>query len=354
MKRITLTNIFSRAIFSVFAAVIVAVSCAPSFVYAATPAPSGGQAFSIAPPLISLKADPGQTVKAHILLTNVSNGPMIMSAQANDFAAKDESGSPNIILNTKEVTPFSLRNFIQLPQPFTIAPKETRTIDVPIVVPKDGEPGGHYGVIRFTGASPDVSGTGVSLSASIGTLVLLQVSGNVQERASLADLYTAAPKVLTKQSLFQNGPIDFVTRVSNDGNTHIQPTGTLTIKNMIGRQVTSLRINGDPKNSKDEPKNILPGSVRRFQVTLTKKWMFGRYTAHLDLSYDNKHLTANKSFWVIPFAVVVPVLLGLVVLIVGFTFGIKKYNAHIIKKSRSQTTASDTPDTKPQPPTQKS
>lgn len=348
MKHILQTNIFSRVVFFVAMISLVAVSCISPMAHAAAPAPNGGQAFSIAPPLVNLKADPGQTVKAHILLTNVSNGPMVMSAQANDFAAKDESGSPNIILNTKEVTPFSLRNFIQLPQPFTLAPKETRTIDVPIVVPKDGEPGGHYGVIRFTGASPDVSGTGVSLSASIGTLVLLQVSGNVQERASLADLYAAAPKVLTKQTLFQQGPIDFVTRVSNDGNTHIQPSGTLTIKNMIGKQVASLRINGDPKNAKDEPKNILPGSVRRFQVTLTKKWMFGRYTAHLDLSYDNKRLTANKSFWVIPYAIVIPVLIGLIVLIFGLKFGIKKYNAYIIKKSRSQTTTtSEAANTKP-------
>jgi hypothetical protein len=336
MKNIIQTKVFSRIVLSVTIAVLLTVSLLPGIVHAAVPAPSGGQAFSIAPPLLNLKVDPGKTVMARIWLTNVSSGPMVMSAQANDFAAKDESGNPNIILNTKETVPFSLKNFIQLPQPFTLAPKETRTLDVPIVVPKDGEPGGHYGVIRFTGASPDVNGTGVSLSASIGTLILLQVSGNVQERASLADLYAAVPKILTKESLFQKGPIDFITRVSNDGNTHIQPTGTLTVKNMVGKQIVSLRINGDPANSKDTPKNILPGSVRRFQVTLTNKWMFGRYNAHLDLMYDNKHLTANKAFWVIPYAIVVPVVIALVVLIFGLRFGIKKYNAHIIKKSQVQ------------------
>ncbi|HKR81941.1 MAG TPA: hypothetical protein VJR27_02990 [Candidatus Saccharimonadales bacterium] len=342
--RTLFAKLASVLVLTIAAATLLFAGYMPGRAAAATPAPAGGQAFSIAPPLLNLKADPGQTVMARILLTNVSSGPMIMSAAANDFAAKDESGNPNIILNTKDPVPFSLRNFIQLPAQFTLGPKETKTLDVPIVVPHDAEPGGHYGVIRFTGASPDVSGTGVSLSASIGTLILLQVSGNIQERASLADFYAATPNNFAKKSFFQTGPVGFVARISNDGNTHIQPSGTLTIKNTIGKQVASLRVNGTPNNPKDPPKNILPGSIRRFQLTLNQKWLFGRYTAHFDVTYDNKHLVANQTFWVVPYAIVLPVLVGLVVVAFALRYGIKKYNAHIIKKSKAAAAEPENPD----------
>ena len=323
-----------RIIASVASALIV---LAASLFVPVRAAADGGQAFSIAPPLLNLKADPGQTIIAQIQLTNVSNGPMIMTAQANDFAAKDESGDPNIILNPSATVPYSLRNWVQLPGQFTLAPKQTKTLSIPIVVPKNGEPGGHYGVIRFTGASPSASGSGVSLSASIGTLILLEVSGDVQERASLADFYAASGSQFIQKSFFQYGPIGFVTRVSADGNTHLQPTGTLTIKNMIGKRVALLRVNGDPSNAQNPPKNVLPGSMRRFQVTLSKKWLFGRYTAHLDLTYGQagRHLTADKTFWVIPYMVVLPVVVGLLIVVFGLRFGVKRYNAHIIKKSRA-------------------
>ncbi len=320
--------------------VLLAASLMPTVAVA-----DGGQAFSIAPPLLNLKADPGQTVTAVIQLTNVSNGPMVMTAQANDFAAKDENGDPNIILNTSAAVPYSLRAWVQLPSQFTLAAKQTKTLSIPIVVPANGEPGGHYGVIRFTGAAPGASGSGVSLSASIGSLILLQVSGNIQERASLADFYSATPQFAPK-SFFQNGPIGFVTRVSDDGNVHLRPTGSITIKNMIGKRVALLRVNGDPSDIQNQPKNVLPSSIRKFQVTFSKKWLFGRYTAHLDLTYgqSSRHLTADKAFWVVPYMIVLPVVVGLLAVVLGLRFGIKRYNTHIIKKSQAAQASPPTSD----------
>jgi len=313
-----------------FAIVVFTASVLPGVAHA----DNAGQAFSISPPLLNLQANPGQTVTARITLTNISSSPMVMSAQANDFAAKDETGSPNIILNTNKTVAYPLRTWIQLPASFTLTPKQTRTIDIPIAVPKSGEPGGHYGVIRFTGAPESASGSNVSLSASIGTLVLLQVSGNVQERASIADFYSASPKDFKKNAFFQTGPVGFVTRISDDGNIHIQPTGTITVKNMLGRKTAAMRVNGIPGNAQDSPKNILPSSIRRFEAKLDNKWLFGRYTAQLDLTYGQNHrLTATKSFWVIPYKIVVPAVIGIIVIVLGLWFGIKKYNAHIIKRA---------------------
>jgi len=101
--------------------------------------------------------------------------------------------------------PYSLRAWVQLPSQFTLAAKETKTLSIPIVVPASGEPGGHYGVIRFTGAVPGASGSVVSLSQA-SDLDLATSFGHIQERASLDDFYSTTPQFAPK-SFFQNGPI---------------------------------------------------------------------------------------------------------------------------------------------------
>ena len=293
-----------------------------------------GQAFSISPPLIELKADPGKTVVAKIKLTNISSGELLMKTQLNDFGAKNESGEPNIIFDESDASLSSLHNWIASPTPFKLASKETKTLEFPITVPMDAEPGGHYAVIRFTGNSPELEESGVALSASVGSLVLLQVSGDVQEKASMKEFYSATPR-FEKSGFFENGPISFVERINNEGNVHIKPTGTVEIINMFGQKTASLRVNGDPSDSKNTPKSVLPESIRRFEQTLDNYWMFGKYDAKLTLSYgQGKTLSATSTFWVIPYKLIILTIVALVGLFFLARFGLRKYNDHIIEKSQ--------------------
>jgi hypothetical protein len=299
----------------------------------------GAQAFSISPPLIELNADPGQTVKASITFTNVSSDELLIKTQVNDFGAKNETGEPNIIFEEDvENTPYSLRQWVVSPPPFKISARESKTIDFPIQVPAQAEPGGHYAVIRFTGSSPALEESGVALTASIGSLVLLQVSGDIQENAQLAEFYSASPgagRTSGPQSMFEAGPITFVQRIENAGNVHLKPTGTIDVTSMLGRNVASLRVNGEPTNPDDQPKSILPKSIRRFEQTLDKKWMFGRYTATIKLSYGQgqQPLEQTITFWVIPYKIMLLAAIILAALFFGLRLAIRKYNAHIIKKA---------------------
>ena len=60
---------------------------------------TGGQALEIAPPVVNISANPGQTVKTQISLRDVSSGPLIVTGQINDFVAGDENGTPKILLD---------------------------------------------------------------------------------------------------------------------------------------------------------------------------------------------------------------------------------------------------------------
>jgi hypothetical protein len=184
---------------------LAALVCVGTVIHPAHAVPSG-QAFSITPPLIELQADPGQTVNATLKLTNVSPSELLVKTQFNDFGPKNETGEPNIIFEDNKNTPYSLRRWFASPDPFTLKTAETRTLTFPIAVPKSAEPGGHYAVIRFTGSLPGVEDKGVALSASIGTLVLMRVSGNIQEKAALLDYFSATPKFDTS-SFFEFSPV---------------------------------------------------------------------------------------------------------------------------------------------------
>jgi len=298
-----------------------------------------GQALSISPPVIELKGDPGQVVTASIKITNVSNGDLLIKNQVNDFGAKGENGDPNIIFDYTKETSYSLQSWVQAPPPFILASKQSKVVQFPITIPSNGEPGGHYAVFRFTGQAPELEETGVAISASLGSLVLLRVSGDIAEKASLVDYYSASP-AFEKSSFFETGPISFVQRIRNDGNTHIRPTGTIEIKDIFGRTSGTLRVNGEPGNQQDSPRSILPQSIRKFQETLSTKWMFGRYTADMKLTYGNANVPLESSivFWVIPYKLILLVIALILITFFLLRFIFRKYNAHIIKLAQKAQT----------------
>ena len=301
---------------------------------AATPAPTGastaspGEGLEISPPVLDLTADPGQTVTATIRVRDVSSGELIATGTADDFGASgDESGKPKLLLNENGETRFSLKYWIPTVPTLTLAPQELKTAVVTIKVPANAEPGGHFGVIRFTGTPPNLQGTGVSLSASVGTLVLLRVNGAVTDSLKVASL-TANQNGHT-HSFFEHGPISFTLRLQNAGTVHELPKGSIVVTNMLGHSVGKVDIN--PNGG-----NVLPDSIRRFDVAVAKKQLFGRYTATYSGTYldDNHRITGKVTFWVIPWKLLLLILAGLLVLVWLFRVLLKRYNAFIISQAK--------------------
>lgn len=298
---------------------------------AAKPSAGTGQALEIAPPLITLSANPGQVIKTQIKLRDIASGKLLVTNQINDFVANGEDGTPKILTDNNDTNnPYSLRNWIAPLPSFVVSPQQIQTLNLTINIPANASPGGHYGVIRFTGSAPELNGSGVSLSASIGALVLLTVSGKLNHNLSVASyMVSKGPKT---GSLFESAPLTFTVRLKNNGNVQELPTGHIIITDMFGKTVAGVNINVPPRN-------ILPGSIRKFTGELDssvigKKRLFGRYKATLSVAYGpNKQiLTDSLVFWVIPYHLIGVVI---VLLIVGFfvlRFLIQRYNRRIIRK----------------------
>ena len=296
------------------------------------PTRGSGQGLEISPPLIELTADPGDRIVTEMSVRNITDIDVIASGDVRNFLAQGETGQPRILLGDEEESPFPLAEYVENVPDLTIEPTEQETAEIVINVPEDASPGGHFGVVRFSGQAVDPSGasSAVALSASIGTLILLNVSGDIEEELSIEELLVAQEG--EEGGFFESGPFELITRLNNQGNVYLQPSGELEITNLFGQEVASLPFN-------EGESNILPDSLRRFEQTYDdKSFWFGRYTVTANLQYGAEGTIVQEStdFWVIPYKLLGIVLVMLVA--VGY-FGrqaLKAYNKSVVKKYQRQ------------------
>ncbi|MDN5275388.1 MAG: hypothetical protein JWN33_37 [Candidatus Saccharibacteria bacterium] len=292
---------------------------------------SNGQALEIAPPVINLSLKPGQAITAQISLRDVSNGPLIVTGEINDFVAAGEDGTPKILTEAVDDNPYSMRTWIKPLNRLLLKPHEIQSLPVTITVPQNAAPGGYFAVVRFTATPPELEGTGVALSASLGSLILVRVEGDAKESMEIAEFNVS--KDDKPGTLFQQGPVTFTERLKNTGTIHLQPTGQVIVSDMFGAKIATVNINLPPGN-------VLPNSIRRFSQPLDSsvignRILFGRYTAELKVTYGDSKQTISQTitFWVIPYTLIGIIVVALVIGFIFLRFGVKRYNRHIINSA---------------------
>ena len=307
---------------------------------------------TVSPPKHEFNVDPGASISDVISITNGDAADLVLETSVADFIAEGEAGKPSFVEQEDE-SAFSMSAWVSFPSGLIVVPAGEK-IEVPfsIAVPEDAEAGGHFGTVFF---SPVTSGTGaVAVKQKVGVLLLVSVSGDVIEKGELS-VFGAFGKgtepddvaIKNPGRIFQSFPITFATRITNTGNVHIKPVGSITIKNMFGKVLPrigeELILNeaGAVKGSQisdtipvnDGRGNVLPESSRVFlsswkgygsyvlnidqeKVITWKGLGFGRYTAELSLAYNGTQFPAQIiHFWIIPWMIILPSLLGLVLII---------------------------------------
>ncbi|HUC96130.1 MAG TPA: hypothetical protein VMR16_00495 [Candidatus Saccharimonadales bacterium] len=300
--------------------------------------PGTGSALEIAPPVLILKANPGQTVTAQINLRDISKVQQVVTSQVDDFGASGEEGLPQIDVNNSTPGPYSIINWVSPPAELTLNSKQIKSLPLTINVPANASPGGYYGVIRFTATAPELSGTGVALTPSLGALVFIRVNGNAKESLSVASFTAINPDDTKSGWLFEKTPIQFDVRIQNTGNVFEQPAGVISITDMFGKKIADVNVN-------QPPGYVLPHSIRKYSQVLNggqlgNKWLFGKYTAKLELTYGakNQTLTQTMTFWVIPWRLILVVVVVLIGVIIALYYGIKRYNQFVVKRAQGHRT----------------
>lgn len=237
--------------------------------------------FAVSPPSFEMNAIPGDSLKNTIKVENLSDIALKIQVKPQNFVAYGEGGQ---VALSEEGSTYSITQWLDIKdKTFTIAPKSFYLANFTINIPKNAEPGSHYGAVVFS-TVPDeksVNGTGAALSQEIGSLILLKLPGDVFEDA---ELVTFTPT----QKYFKEPKISFNTLIANKGNIHIKPYGFISVYNLLGRKVASIEVKG---------RNILPGSRRLFTDEMDfKKVGFFRAETNLIYSGGGKIIKAETNF----------------------------------------------------------
>lgn len=279
-----------------------------------------GSGLSISPILSEYTLKPGQSDKLGISLKNITLNKITAQSGIYDFESDNVTGNPRIIKDQNQVSPNSIRRFIQGLTDVPLDVGQQKKVALTINIPKDTSPGAYYGIIWYKAVptGPNAPGPGeVSLSASVSTIVLITVPGNLRQQVQLTDLHIYRGG--HDGTLFFGKPNQIGVELRNLGNGFVKPFGTVEIKNMSGKVVDSYQLNNtNPRAS------ILPSSNRIFKNDIKNINSIGRYTVTASVSYGTgaQVLTLKETFWYIP------VWLGLIIIAVIIMLLLLVYSAY--------------------------
>ena len=266
--------------------------------------------FVLGPGKIEIFADPGDEANRELLITNRMGKTMNFRVEIEDFRGSRDNPEAAVVLMGQEKGPYSLKDYIK-PEimDFSLGHGQRMTLPIKISIPQDAEPGGLYGSVIITTSDPKSDlkseqgkATGqMKIVTRLGALFFVRVSGDVKESGFVKDF-----TLKNNQKFYEQAPVFFNVLFQNDSSVHLQPYGTIEIKNFFGKKIDEVKL---------DPWFIMPDSIRTRGVQWDKKMLFGRYTATLAVNRGYQNIIDQKSvvFWVIPWKIV---LAGLVILFV--------------------------------------
>lgn len=246
---------------------------------------AGGTTLGISPVVFELTGNPGDVIVNQIKVYNPSDDSIIgITMEVENISPRGEGGQ--VFVDTEASETYSLMKWVEVnPKEFVLEPGEQEFITFTISIPENAEPGGHYGaVLASTNMVAGSEFTGTAIAQKIGSVVLLSVSGKVEEKLEVLELFTP--------NYSESGPIPFVIKFENKGTIHVKPSGHITITNWLGMKLADIEF---PQN------NVLPGAIRKIETSWNAGLLLaGRYTATVHGSYGSSNTSFTPkviSFW---------------------------------------------------------
>lgn len=319
---------------NVLIALVVAVTGLVS-VASASAATQSGNGMKVSPVRTDLVIQPGSSKTVSVFVQNVTNATETLKVVKNDFvASNDETGAPALLLNGQSNDKHGLKQFMTTVPTITVGKGQQKEVKVTITIPKGTAGGGYFGAVRFVPTNGGSANSNVSLSGSVGSLILVSVPGNVTEKLTLVSL--DARQGDTPKTVFTSGKnISAVVRFQNEGNIQEQPFGKVLLKKG-NKTIGSYEINGG-----SQPGNVLPDSIRRFSVDLKGVGSFGEYTLEGNFGYgsNGQLLTGKTTFYVIPLPLIIAaivVILIILFLIFGVPRLVRRHDQKVVRKARGR------------------
>ncbi|MFA6554522.1 MAG: hypothetical protein WCS89_03360 [Candidatus Paceibacterota bacterium] len=267
--------------------------------------------FVVGPGKVQIDIAPGESKTFELTIANRLGTEKTFSIVEEDFVGSNDPDKTVVLLGNDR-GPYSLKDYLKIGTSSIDIPHAVKSrVLITVSVPKNAQPGGLYGSVvigTVSKAGDNSSSTGVNTTnpiiTRIGTLVFVRVAGAVKESGELTGF------ILAGNHKFISGgePVVFDLLYKNSGNIHLNPSGTITINNLLGSNVGNIKV---------EPWFAMPNSLRFREVEWKAPFLFGRYTAHavIERGYGDLKDEMSVTFWIVPWKMMLMVIAGLVVFI---------------------------------------
>jgi hypothetical protein len=231
---------FKGIVLAAFAVLLAATYALPASVSAQS------AALSI-PPKKNYIVDPGDGVKDTLLIRNIdTTKPLQLYLRVIDFTYTDQSGTPKLMLaEDAPQTTWSAKPFLSVPQSIEVPAGGNASIPIEVNIPQGQGAGSYYSAIIYSTSAPD--GGNVGLAASGVTLAFISIPGKVSEDLQLKKLgaydITANESSDGYRFITADEPKAIGYTLENKGNVTASPVGSITLKDLFGRETVISDIN---------------------------------------------------------------------------------------------------------------
>jgi hypothetical protein len=274
------------------------------------------QALQVSPPKQSFVVNPGDVIETQIKILGTGGGTEQYTFTVESFRKVGEENEREFYIPEIGTQNIVFWTLFDTSQPQSIELTEWKEYPVKIYVPLDAPPGGHYlAIVATIGEYLSPEQTSVGTESRIAGQILVRVNGDVTENLDIASFAT-----LENQRLFAHRPVEFVTRIRNNGNVHLLPKGFVEVFSFWNqKKITTLKINEHqleafPETTRRyyniwqaDPEFVMPEGLpwhRQFLVHALYELQhpqLGFYTARAGIAFGDPQQSAQASTWFIVF-----------------------------------------------------
>lgn len=326
------------------------IALTPSLVHAQT---NNDEGFSlqVTPSPLVATVKPGMSTTLEMNIRNTNTKAQKLKMGLRTFSVDENSGQVNL----GDSEPSDAKDFVHFANPtFNIEAGAIFTQKITIDTPKNAGFTYTFAItISRSDSNVDQTSNGTKIKGTVAVFTLLNVDRPGSVRKFELSNFTVGRRV------YEFLPATFSVKLKNTGNTLVQPKGNFYIQRTSNDQNPLMVLPLNEANG-----YILPGASRTFNAVWadgfphyetqsgdtnsTKKHLlwnwgdlsklrFGKYTAKVVAVYDDGQrdvpVTAEVSFWIIPWRIILGILFVLTLIIVGVVTIIRK-TTKLAKKAR--------------------
>jgi hypothetical protein len=238
----------------------------------------GAISLNVWPPKIELTVMPGETRTGIINVDNRGSAVANLVAYITDVGMERNG---NIAFPEGGSLPYSCEPWLLVnPEQFRLAQGSGQQVRYTLKVPRDAS--GTYLACVFIQTRPEDRpfATGSAISARLGSMLIVNVTGTGTKAAELFSMGTQRSKD-GKQTQVELG-------IRNKGNVLLRPTGTIEIKSEAGWTVDKVDFNQDKQA-------VLPLSERLYPIAISPNVEPGAYRLIATIDYGGRELLAGEA-----------------------------------------------------------